>query len=91
MIHNVDFMNIVIISEDFFSHDIVEIFSSDFFSIWTGSLQHFLEFFNTHGFSEFLGYLFDVLNVDALTDIIIKEIEYLVDSFSSFLITYWWI
>jgi len=33
---------IIMISEDLFGHDIVEVFSSDFFAIGTGSLQHLL-------------------------------------------------
>lgn len=86
-----EFMMIIMIgnarSKCFFGHNVIEIFTTDFPTISRGSLQHFLQFWDIHGFSELLGHPSDVVNVDVATSIIIKQIEDTVNSISALFIS----
>lgn len=67
-------------SEYFLSHYIVEVFASDLLAVAAGPLEHFLEFFETHGLPEFLGDSLEVVHVDALAHVVVEEVEDLVDA-----------
>ena len=67
-------------SEGLLGHDVVEILSGDFPAVGGSSLQHFLQFLDVHGFSEFLGDAANVVGVDAASVVVVEEVEDLVDS-----------
>ena len=67
-------------SEGLFGHDVVEIFSADLSSVCCGSLEHFFEFSNVHGFTQFLGDSLDVINVDESGLVVVEQVEDFIDT-----------
>lgn len=68
------------ISEWFFRHNVVEIFSVDLASIAGSSLKHFFQLLNTHRLAQLFCNSFDIVHIDWSCFVIVKQIEYLVDS-----------
>ena len=67
-------------SEALLGHDIIEVFPGDLAAVSGCSLQHFLQLLNTHSLTEFLGYSFDIINVNGSAFVIVKQLEDLVDA-----------
>lgn len=67
-------------SNGFFSHNVVEILSTDLSTIACCSLKHFLQFSGVHGFAELLSNSFDIVKVDASSFVIVEQGENLVNT-----------
>ena len=67
-------------SEGLLGHDVVEILSSDLAAVGGCPLEHFLEFLDVHGFSEFLGHPADVVGVDGAGVVVVEEVKDLIDA-----------
>ena len=73
--------------EGLFGHNVVEVLPVNFLSVTGGPLEHFLELIRSHGLSEFSSDSSDVLEVDPLRMVVVKEVENSVDSFTGFAVS----
>lgn len=62
-------------SNGFFSHNVVEILSSDLSTIACCSLKHFLQLSSVHGFTELLSNSFNIGKVDTSSAVIVEQVE----------------
>ena len=67
-------------SKGFFCHDVIEILSWNLSAIGCGTLKHFFELLDVHGFAQLLSYSTDVIGVDGTSVVIVEEIENFVDA-----------
>ena len=67
-------------SKGFFCHDVIEILSWNLSAIRCGTLKHFFELLDVHGFAQLLSYSTDVIGVDGTSVVIVEEIENFVDA-----------
>lgn len=68
------------LSESFFGHNVVEIFSWNFSSIRGSPLKHFFQLAVIHGLAQFLGDSLDIVDIDEASSVVIKEIKDFINS-----------
>ena len=62
----------MMLSESFFSHDVIKVFSGDFLSVLGSSFQHFSQFVIAHGFSQLFGDFPQIRKVDSVTAVFVE-------------------